>query len=476
MTKREIPFRPTHHDPPVAGPVYSLSMGMVVDPRLAHHPISPKADASKELKYIVVKAQLLIPGDGDPQKDAALVAEGKEIVWVGKQDDLPSKYVAKARHTFTVPYLMPGLWDCHVHLMALPDEAATWPAYLGFVAGEPVGAGARLVRLCWDAIQAGYTSVRDVAGYGPEMAATINDGAIVGPNIYGSGACISQLAGHGDVFSLPAGDVLLNLGVNPPGPGHFATKVSCIANGADECRQAVRLQIRRGAKCIKVLASGGVMSSDDDPMLAQFSAGELETIVDEATRMNRTVAAHCHGKPGILAAVRAGVTTVEHGTFMDDECIKLMKEKGTIYVATRMVNEILVEMGPLLPDKIRKKVQLVVEHHMDAYRAAVKAGVTIALGTDTGPMTNMAKEIEFAVEAGLTNLEAIKAATANAALTVGAQAPKTGQLKVGYEADFIGVTENPVNDVRVLQDRGSIRWVWKGGRLFKGPDVGPWGE
>ncbi|KAG8417303.1 hypothetical protein J3459_012397 [Metarhizium acridum] len=283
-------------------------------------------------------------------------------------------------------------------------------------------------------------------------------GTVPGPNIYGSGACISQLAGHGDVFALPAGDVLLNLGAAQVRPGHFATNPSCIAGGEDECRLAVRLQIRRGARCIKLLASGGVMSSDDDPTCAQFSPRELAAV------------------PGIVAAVEAGVRTVEHVSLADDECLGLIKQRGVVYVATREAIELLLSMGDELPRVHRDKVRLVAEHHMAAYKAAVRAGVTIALGTDAVAALTMARELEWAVEAGLSNLEAIRAATANGPLTVEGQAPKTGQLKPGYEADFIGVTENPVADVRVLQNKENIRWVWKGGRIFKGPGVGPWGE
>lgn len=453
---------------------YSLSLGARLVPKTDHRDI----DVAKKLVYTVVYAELLIPGDGEPLTNAALVSEEKLIVWVGKKSDLPSNYVDKARKTYSVPYLMPGLWDVHIHFGGNSDEEESWPSYLGFIAGHPASAGARLVRGCWESLQWGYTSVRDVAGYGCEIAKAIDDGSIVGPNIYSSGACLSQLAGHGDVFALGAGDVLQNLGISQIRPGQFGATMSVICDGPDECRRAVRLQIRRGAKCIKVLASGGVMSSDDNPLYAQFSPAELEAIIDEATRMERSVAAHVHGKPGILAAVKAGVRTVEHVSFADEECIKLIKEKGTIYVATRCVIKLLLEIGEKgLEKKVWEKIKLVAQGHEKAYKMAVGAGCTIALGTDSPPgFPRMATELEYAVEAGLSNMEAIKAATVNAVLTVKGQVPLTGQLKVGYEADFIGVLDNPVEDVKVLQRQDNIKWVWKGGKIFKGPGVGPWGE
>ncbi|RYC62547.1 hypothetical protein CHU98_g3651 [Xylaria longipes] len=189
------------------------------------------------------------------------------------------------------------------------------------------------------------------------------------------------------------------------------------------------------------------------------------------------VAAHVHGKPGILAAVKAGVTTVEHVSFADEECIELIKEKGTVYVATRTIVDLLLKAGGKGLTKYQwEKAQLCGTNHLRAYKMAIKAGVPIALGTDTAPGFNMAMELDYAVQAGLSPLEAIKAATANGPLSVGAMAPKTGQLKVGYEADILGLLCNPVEDVKILQQKHNIGWVWKGGRLFKGPGVGPWGE
>ncbi|GKT80278.1 amidohydrolase [Colletotrichum tofieldiae] len=437
-------------------------------------PLSP----TKKITLIIIKTSLLIPGDGEPIKDAALVISSKVIAWIGSRSSLPSEYTDSPHRSYSVPYLMPGLWDCHAHFGGdSPNEDGGNDPYQSFITEHPAACGARLTRGCWLALQRGYTSLRDVAGLGCEVSRAIEDGSIVGPNVYSSGACLSQLAGHGDIFSLPAGDVLLNLGVSQITPGHFGTGPSIIVDGVDECRRAVRLQIRRGAKCIKLMASGGVMSRDDNPLYAQFSAAELETIVEEATRQNRVVAAHVHGKPGIMAAIKAGVTTLEHVSFADRECIDLIKEKGIIYIATRLVMDMLLSTGGKgIPPTAWEKVKLCATNHMVAYRMAIESGVQVALGTDTPPGFNMAKELESAVKTGMSNLEAIKAATANGPLSVGGQAPKTGQLKVGYEADVIGLLENPVEDVRVLQKLENIGWVWKGGKIFKGPGVGPWGE
>lgn len=289
--------------------------------------------ATKKKSFTIIKADLLIPGDGEPFSDAALVIENKIIAWVGQQSEIPEKYTAAPHRSYSVPYLMPGLWDVHVHFGGGSFTGEDGPGYMGFITMHPASGGARLARGCWEAIQRGYTSMRDVGGYGCEVAKAIADGEIVGPNIYGAGACLSQTAGHGDVFNLPAGVVYENLGVMKVTPGHFGQTFSCIVDGVDECRRAVRLQIRRGAKCIKILASGGVMSRDDEVQYAQFSEEELRVIVEEAARQGRSVAAHVHAKAGILAAIKAGVRTVEHVSFADQECIDLIKKTGTVYVA-----------------------------------------------------------------------------------------------------------------------------------------------
>ncbi|PWY77489.1 hypothetical protein BO70DRAFT_67602 [Aspergillus heteromorphus CBS 117.55] len=433
------------------------------------------ASSANEPKITIVKADLLIPGDGEPLKDAAIVISGKIIAFVGPQTEVPKKYLRSNHSSHHVPVLMPGLWDVHIHFAGDDDY------YLDYTSGlstHPASAGARLARGCWEALQSGYTSYRDLAGWGCEVSKAINDGTIVGPNVYSSGAALSQTAGHGDIFGLPAGDVLGNYGVQNPRPGYWGTGQLCIVDGVDEVRRAVRLQIRRGAKVIKVFGTGGVMSRDDDPNCAQFSPEELRAAVEEAARQNRIVAAHVHGKAGIMAAIHAGCKSLEHVSYADEEVFELMKAKGIVYVATRTVVEVSLDTnGEGLVKESWEKLQALAGASLRAYQGAVKAGVTMALGTDTAPGGPTALELQYAVEkGGMTPLQAIQAATANAPLAVGLQAPLTGQLKEGYEADVIALEENPLNDIKIFQDRKVITHVWKGGKLFKGPGIGPWGE
>lgn len=456
-----------------------------ISPASLRMPRSSESDDEDELSvlsakkiYIIVTSDLLIPGDGDPIPKGAIVIESKTIVWVGARDSIPDSYRQAKHRSQHVPYMMPGLWDAHMHFSAGsedPEQLAKLMTY-GPLAEHPATQGARLGRQCWQALQMGYTSMRDCGGLGCELAAAIDDGAIPGPNVYSAGAYISQTAGHGDLFNMPPGDALQSFGVRNIRPGFFCDQAALLADGPDECRRAVRLQVRRGAKCIKILATGGVMSLDDNPEDAQFCDEEMSALVDEATRMGRAVAAHCHAKAGIVASIKAGVRTIEHGSFADEECVELMKKHDIIYVPTRRAITFLLENSDALPKKVRDKVQLVAARHLAAYKMAVAGGVTIAMGTDMAPSEIRGIEIQHGVEAGLTNLQALKAATATAPLTLGRQAPKSGQLKAGYDADVLGLTENPADNVKVLQKGENIKWVWKGGKLFKGPGVGPWGE
>lgn len=329
-------------------------------------------------------------------------------------------------------------------------------------------AGARSARDIAATLNAGFTSVREMAGYGAELSKAINEGWLAGPNIYSSVALLSQTAGHGDLHSLPL--EMVQDGITHGLP-------LCVCDGVDECIKGVRKQVRRGAKVIKVCATGGVLSLLDSPQCPQFSPAELEAIVQEAARTDMIVGAHCHGKRGIMAALHAGVKTIEHGSFLDKEAIDLMLEKDAMLVATRSIVEYLSAHDQDLAPAGRKKIHETDAAHKKSYAMAVKAGVKCALGTDLGMSSNAIPfnhgmdglEFYYAVVAGMTPLQAIEAGTANAPDTLGPQAPMSGQLKEGYDADFIALSENPLDDIKVLAAVEKVTHVWKGGKLFKAP-------
>ncbi|EXJ67293.1 uncharacterized protein A1O5_09306 [Cladophialophora psammophila CBS 110553] len=424
----------------------------------------------------LINASLLLPGRGKPQHNMSIILQGGTITSIQPTASVPPPF--KNLPTTTVPVLMPGLWDCHIHLLGSKTfnfaEIATQSTAL---------AGARIARNVHDILMSGFTSVRELAGYGLEVSKAIEEGTLVGPNIYSSGAAISQTAGHGDVFDLPSGFVDSLFGVRDtqsnamsPGMGPMI-----IADGVDECRRAVRLLIRRGAKCIKVFASGGVLSIADDPLRQQFSLDELKVIVEEAQRAGRVVGAHCHGKDGIMAALHAGVHTIEHGTYMDKECVELMKKQGTVYVPTRTIVKVGVDHPELMSPESYRKMLETARHHRDAYRLAVKSGVKIALGTDLGistPATHplahgrSGGELAYAVrDGGMAPLQAIEAATAMGPEVLGGlgMAPKSGRIEAGYDADLVALIADPLENMDLFKDPDNITHVWKGGRLFKSP-------
>jgi imidazolonepropionase-like amidohydrolase len=224
---------------------------------------------------------------------------------------------------------------------------------------------------------------------------------------------------------------------------------------------------------IKVHASGGVLSELDDPQLPQFTKSELEAIVDEAGRMERVVGAHCHGKRGIMNALEAGVRTIEHGTFTDDEAADAMVETGAVLVPTRFIVDLLIREGEErgMPEYAKKKIEMTAEAHADGIALAIEKGVRIALGTDiwaTGIWGRNGEELPLLVDCGMSNLQAIEAATANGPATLGPQAPNAGQLKEGMDSDVICISGDPISDISILADPDNVTHVFKGGVRYKG--------
>lgn len=407
-----------------------------------------------------ITAQCLIPGSGEPLRDAVLIVRDGKIDWVGPASEAPS--VSSDTQTFSVPVLMPGMWDCHTHFTGMHGAA------LSNVMQIPIPvATARSVGDAALALDAGFTSVREVGGFGVYLSQVIDEGAMRGPHVYGAGDLISPTGGHADLHSYSLGCV-----------ADYAARDGWLhtCDGEAECMRAVRLQLRRNAKLIKVCASGGVLTEFDDPEHQQFSDNELKVIVEEAARAERIVAAHCHGKAGIMAALRAGVHTIEHGTYLDEEAAEAMKDAGAILVTTRFT-KVRMREDKNLPAYAAKKLAITGDIHRQAVELAIRSGVKIAAGTDTittGSDSVLrwglhAWELVYLVEAGMTPLQAIESATAIAPQTLGPQAPHTGQLEAGWDADLCAVSANPLDDIKVLTETANITHVWKSGQLEKQP-------
>lgn len=405
-------------------------------------------------------ADVLIPGRGSPIEDGSVIHDGGVITFAGHTADAPP--AASDESTFEVAAVLPGLWDCHAHFTGLER-----PYVPDAITGNRVAAAARAVGDLGRVLDAGVTSVREVGGLGLDIAPAINAGAVEGPTVYGAGGVLSTTGGHADAHELPLDWV------------HGADSMfggSRICDGVPEVLRAVRLNLRKNARVIKVCASGGVMSEVDHPIHQQFSDEELRAIVEEAARAERVVAAHCHGKPGIMAALKAGVHTIEHGSYLDEEAADLMVEKGAMLVPTRFVINELLGQADILPKYAYEKGLMVSEHHESAMKIAIAKGVKIAAGCDiflTGDANGRnSAEVSNLINAGLTDLEAIESATALAAETLGPQAPPSGVLAAGHDADVIAFDTNPLDDRSVWGDSGRVTHVWKRGSLEKNAERG----
>ena len=429
----------------------------------AHVGADQNVDAESEVTLLW--AQILIPGRGEPIHNGALAMRAGKIEWVGSFLERPQEY-RNVRPTY-VHALMPGMWDCHVHFMAL-DVMQSVSSLVGFLPGAPALAGAITVDDLKATLDAGYTSVRELGGYGGDLWPAVEKGALVGPNIYSAIGILSITGGHGDDHNMPITTVMDAL--------EYGSSPLAVCDGVEGCTKTVRRMVRRGARVIKVCSSGGVLSLNDDPEDRQFSDEELKAIVEEAGRSRRAVAAHAIGKAGIMSALRAGVKTIEHGMYIDDEVADAIIEKGALYVPTQhIVRTLAADYQDTLPEPSRRKLLHLIEQSKVAYKIAIKKGVRFALGTDMASSLresklshgNNAKELVYAVELGMTPLQAIESATANCPETLGGLAPLSGQLKKGYDADIIAIKANPLDDIAVLSNSTNITHVWKGGKLFK---------
>ena len=354
--------------------------------------------------------------------------------------------------------VLPGLIDMHVHLLG--------------IGGDPLRA--RLLRLTTEpedevfygagnarrTLEAGFTTVRDLGGSARGIRAlrdAIERGDVTGPTIVNAGAPISVTGGHGDPLN----------GLAEPFAHAVAEGVENTCDGPDDCRRAVRRQIGLGAQVIKFMATGGVLSNVAGGLGRAMQPEEMKAIVETAHALGRKTAAHSHAAEGTRAAVEAGVDTIEHGTFLDDATIKLMKAHGTWLVPTMLAPRAALAQarGGMLPPATIPKAEQAAAAALDSHRRAIAAGVKVAFGTDTGVSKHGDNAQEFAlmVAAGMTPAQAIKAATVGAAEALDRSA-QFGRIAPGMAADIIAVDGDPLADVRQLED---VDFVMKGGKIVK---------
>ncbi|RNC82773.1 MAG: amidohydrolase family protein [Phycisphaera sp.] len=355
-------------------------------------------------------------------------------------------------------YVLPGLIDCHTHLtFELPPMSLRLRRTL---TEDPTHEAIDGTINARKTLMAGFTTVRNVGSGGAAIYALrgrINSGAIPGPRILAAGKSVSVTGGHADPTN----------GINPRlSPALTASEG--VADGADEMRKAVRERVKQGSDLIKITATGGVLSNTAAGVDQQMFEDELEAVVNTARMMGRKVAAHAHGTDGINAALRAGVHSIEHGTYLDESSIELFNETGAYLVPTIHAGKFVAEKSSdpaWFNPAIQPKAAAVGPVIQGAFGRAYEAGVNIAFGTDVGVGAHGTNALEFVymTEAGMPADEAIKSATINAADLCGI-GDTVGKLKPGFEADLIAVDGDPTEDITLLQN---VTFVMKSGEVFK---------
>ena len=403
----------------------------------------------------IVHAGGLIDGKADtPKTNVSIIIED------GKISGIASGFVEAGEndsvYDFKNAYVLPGLMDMHTHLTMEIEKGSSMKRFQLYPADNALLALKFLNRT----LMAGFTTVRDV-GAGElidvSLRNAVNRGDIIGPRMFVAAGGLSVLGGHGDGTNSIREDIL-------PVPD----AEQGIVNGPESARRAALLTIKRGADHIKIAATAGVLSIAAKGSTPQLTEEEIRVIVETARDFGKKVAAHAHGAEGIKRAVRAGVASIEHGTYLDDEGIALMKQHGTYMVPTIIAGKSVADsakiQGFFHPMVAAKAVEIgpIIQ---GTFAKAYKAGVKIAFGTDAGVFAHgkNAREFEYMVEAGMPAMATIQSATKNAADLLGVQ-DKLGTIEVGKIADIIAVANDPLEDIRTLQD---VIFVMKEGVVYK---------
>ena len=406
----------------------------------------------------IIHAGRMIDGEND-----AMRSEVSIVIEEGHITRIADGYVAPEEGDTLVSLreytVMPGLMDMHTHLMSQHSKQSYTERFFMDQAEYALRSTVHARRT----LMAGFTTVRDLGDNGVNAIAlrkAINEGWVVGPRIFTSAKSLATTGGHADPSNALRGDYRRD-----PGP------VEGVINGVDDARKAVRQRYKDGADLIKLTATGGILSLAASGHNPQFTDEELKAVVATAKDYNMTVAVHAHGSEGMKRAVLAGVDSIEHGTFMTDEVIELMVEKGTYWVPTNMAGEWVAEKAKdpdYFPAVVRAKAAAIGPAIRATFRKAQAAGVKIAFGTDSGVSAHgdNAREFELMVEGGMPPMKAIQSATREAAKLLKID-DRLGMLAEKKLADVVAVEGNPLEDIRAMRQ---VVFVMKEGVVFKSPE------
>ncbi|MGB1287124.1 MAG: amidohydrolase family protein [Aggregatilineales bacterium] len=409
------------------------------------------------MSYIHIENATVIDGTGNtPLENTDVLVGDNRILSIGDVT-LPDDATDVTHIDAAGATLLPGLIDTHVHIMfeiSALEKRIGVPFSLNFY---------KAIGYMQNTLNAGITSVRDAGGADKGVKQAVEQGYITGPRMQISISVLGITGGHTDGWN--PSDITTQL--FPVYPGN----PSGICDGVDEVRKKVREVLRAGAEVIKVCSTGGVLSPTDHPEFTQFSPEELAIMVQEgAYRRGIKVMAHAQGAEGIKNAVRAGIHSIEHGIYLDDECIDLMLKHDTFLVPTLLAPFAVIEMGELvgIPDYALDKARAVFEDHRESMAKAYDAGIKIAMGTDAGVMphgTNL-RELALMCDIGMSPMEALVATTKTAAECLEWD-DKLGTIETGKLADLILVKTDPLANIKMLEETDNITLVIKDGEIVK---------
>ncbi len=400
-----------------------------------------------ESAVTAIKAgQLIDTENGRGLRNQIVLVEGEKIKAVGANVKIPADAKIIDLSDSTV---LPGLIDCHTHITGQSGDRGKLrnpfidPSVVAHVYAKRT-------------LMAGFTGVRNLgsgAFTGVYLKRAIDVGLVDGPRMRAAGFYIGSTGSHGDV-----------IGFSPFRASKLPPEMSGIADGVEEVRKKVRYLVKHGADVIKFGASAGVLSGEDSVAAPQYTQAEMDAIVDEAHTWERRVAAHAHGAEAIKMAVKAGVDSIEHGSLIDDEGIRMMKAKGTYLVADVYVSDHILAIYPAW-SKTAQKEKIVGLAQRRNFKKAHNAGIKIAFGSDAGvyPHGQNGKQFAYMTKWGMTPMEAIQAATVNAADLLQWR-DKVGSIKTGKFADLIAVKQDPTADIKSLEN---VDFVMKGGKIYK---------